>query len=464
MNNKKNVIVNKFDKFKQFYNYRPSTKLFDSLGVETAKFPMEMGRSDEYEINIQQHGFDSVDGVTHIQQFYSASGNTQHRLLVYASDKKLYINPMFNEDDELIWMYNLEFDTPPITLLFKQNDLDTTILASNNVMKVWKTGYSPYNIENVPIITSMCVNEGVLFCTIKEPAFKVWYATDLNAENIGNISNYSGYISLEDNLGYARKIMTFDQDVYVFRDYGISKISHFKKDINVSQVYTSNTKIHSNTVCQCGNIIMFMTDEGLYSFNGIKVSKTQLEIGGNINNSTAVATSLGDKYYLALKLDFKDNKQILCENGDYINNAIVVIDTSDFSYEIIRGVDVKSLYSLKIENCEKVLIVFNGEHKTKLGQIANSSTCFGEALPKYWASGSLIDDLNPKVFTKLKVLADKDIKFNLHFDNRTLSFTSYQSGLNEFCFKTYSKQIKISISASKPSAQVEKVELDYYEE
>ena len=174
---------------------------------------------------------------------------------------------------------------------------DAIILSSKDEMKIWKTGFSPYTITNVPIITSMCMNEGVLFCAIKEPAFKIWYATNLDAETIGNIGSNSGYISLEDDLGYARKVITLNESVYVFRDYGITKINYYKSNISINQVYSSNTKIYTETVSLCGNVILFLTKDGLYSFNGVKVSKQEIDLSGlNLNCNNAVASSLGNKY------------------------------------------------------------------------------------------------------------------------------------------------------------------------
>ena len=435
------------------------------MGVGPATFPSEATDLTEIELNVDGLGLESVEGVAFVKLFYKKSGNTQNRLLLYGSDKKVYINELFYQDTELYWLYNLSFESAPVTLAYKQDDLDTVILTSKEEMKIWKAGYSPYTIENVPIITSMCMNENVLFCTIQEPAFKIWYATNLGAESVGSIDKNSGFITLQDDLGYARKIITFNQDVYVFRDYGISKINYVKGEISVTQIYESTTKINCNTVCSCGNVVMFMTNNGLFTFNGIKVSKTNINLTEMLTplNDNAVAACLNEKYYLALKLDFADDKQILCEAGGYVNNAILIINTNDFSYEIIRGVDVKSIVPIKTELCERVLLTFNSVYNNKLGQILNSSTCFGSPLPKYWASGSLVENYNSKVFTKLEVKADKDVKFNLHFDDKVISFTTYKSGLNKFCFKIYCNDMKISISSSNAEAKVEDLILEYYE-
>ncbi|MBR6779077.1 MAG: hypothetical protein IKM43_02915 [Clostridia bacterium] len=474
MSIKKSVEIKKFNNFSnqnivavdKFYNCLPTdNKLLNCMGVGVAKLPYDVDDMTLYPLNTDKLNLESIDGVAYFKQFYKKSGNTQHKLLVYGSDKKVYLNQMFDQDMDLYWLYSLEFDSAPITLSYKKNDEDVIILASKEQMKIWKTGYSPYTVSDVPIITSMCMNDGVLFCTIQEPAFKVWYATDLDAENIGNISKNSGYISLEDDLGYARKIVTFDHDVFVFRDYGISKISFVKNNISVNQVYLSNTKILSNTVSVCGNIIMFMTNEGLHTFNGVKVSKTNVNIHDMLTglNQNAVASSLGDKYYLAVKLDFEDNNKILCEQFDCINNALVVVDINDYSYQVVRGVDIKSLLPLKTEKIETMLCTFNTKDNKKLGQIQQGATSFDESLPKYWSSSDLVDNYKVKLFTKLTVKADINIKFNLIYDGKSISFTTYKTGLNEFCFKINCKQMRLEISSNDSSAQVDHVVLDYYE-
>ncbi|MCQ2565005.1 MAG: hypothetical protein MJ152_04035, partial [Clostridia bacterium] len=390
---------------------------------------------------------------------------TKHRLLVYGDDKKVYINQLFDDTEGLFWMHNMTFESAPITLAYKKNDADAIILAGSDKMMVWETNYTPYTIQNAPIITSMCMNDGVLFCTIREPAFKVWYATDLDATNIGNINSTSGYISLEDDLGYARKILSFNQNVYVFRDYGISKINFVKNQASVTQVYASNTKIFTSTVASCGNVIVFLTVDGLYTFNGVKVSKTEINLGNKlcIENDGAVASSLGEKYYLAVKLNFDDNLQLGCEVNTYVNNAIIIVDTLKFTYQIIRGVDVSCMLPLKTELFEKMLLTFNSQYVDKVGEIIEKSSCFGIDLEKHWQGDVMLDQFAPKTLTKLKVIADKDVTFAIICDGKIYNFKTSQNGVSEFSFKLYCKQVELKISSSKTSADVKKVCLEYVE-
>lgn len=471
MRNKRVVELKCFDNFKKeeiqtksFYNYFPSKVLKNTHGIQNALFPKNPTNATLNELNISGAGISKIEGVGYFKQYFPKEKYMAHRLLIYADDKKMYINQMIDDNYDLFWLYNLKFESTPLILPFKKDDEDSVIMVSDDTMKIWTTMYSPYTIKDVPQITSMCMNDSVLFCTIKDPAHKVWYATDLTAENVGQISTTSGYISLEDNLGEAKKVIAFNESVYVFRDYGISKINYIKGESLVTQVYMSNTKIYANTVSVCGNNILFMTKEGLNTFNGVKVKKADMHLFNEvpIENSGAVASAMGEKYYLALNLNFEDNKNILCE-PDCVNNVLIILDTNDFSYEIIRGVDIKSMTPVQNEEFEKMLVIFNTGHVDKIGEIVKTPICFDENLPKFWESESLTTDMNVKLFTKLKINADKGVKTTLNYDDKKISFTTYKSGINEFVFKIICKDIKIEISSFEQSGIVEKVELEYYE-
>ncbi len=470
MRTKKKIEIEKFNNFfddshiltEKFFNILPKNNLSKSVGVELAHFPFNMEGDHEYSLDTESLDITAVKGLTYFKQYFPDSGNTQHRLLLYGDDKKVYINQLFYESGELDWLYRLTFNSAPISLSYKKNDADAIILTSVDKMVVWKTNYAPYTISDVPIITSMCMNDGVLYCTIKEPAFKIWYATDLDAENIGQISNNSGFISLEDDLGYARKVITFDESVYVFRDYGITKITNYKRDNSISQIYMSNTMIYCDTVSVCGNQILFMTKDGIYSFNGVKVSKMDIKLQGISDISNATASSLGYQYFVALKLDFDDEKEVLCELTEHKNNALVVIDIMDNSFQIIRGVDIQSFLPVKTEKFEKMLVTFNSMNEINVGEITLNSICFDKSLPKYWCSGKIVNNMNTKLFTALKIDSKGDVQINIIFDNKSLSFNSYQDGINEFNFKVCSSDCKIEI-VSNSDIEVEKIEIDYYE-
>lgn len=446
----------------KFYNFLPTEELKNSVGISVASFPYNYTSNTKYSLTLPE-GANCFDSVSVFKQHF---GNSQdvYRLLVHADNKKIYLNQMLNGSNKLHWLYEMEFDNPPITLAYKKQDSDAIIITDGTTMKIWATNYSPYTVHDTPVITDMCMNEGVLYCCLKEPAFKIWYATDLNPEKVGDVGSYSGYITLADSLGDAKRIFTFDEDVYVIREYGISKISRIQKTFTVSEVYSSNTRILDKTACVCGNLILFMTDEGLYTFNGNRVEKNKLSFVDMLEiNDSICSQSLGSKYYLACKLNYDDNKQIMCETWDYKNNSLVVVDVDDFTYEIVRGVDIKNFHPIKTNILEKMLITFNTGNIDKIGEIVEKSVNFDENLPNFWLSKQIFASFGIKRFTRLVVDADENVDFKLIYDDKSITFTTYKSGINEFVFKIFGKELKLEISSKKSNVEVKKVYLDYYD-
>lgn len=469
---KKSIKIDNFYNFSEkgvqvdeFYNFKAGKKLTSSIGVSVAQFPTHLNTNETQPLNISGSDIESVDGVAYFRQEVPELEQATNTIMIYGNNKKLYLNQMFMFDMNLHWLFNLQFETPPISLTYKKDDADAMILASSDKMMVWRAGYSPYEIKDVPIITSMCMNDGVLFCTVKKPAFKIWYATDLDAENVGKLSAVSNYISLEDNLGDARKIIAFDESVFVFRDYGISKITLVKNEIVISQVYQSNTKIFPNTVAVCGGQVLFMTQSGMFSFNGVQVVKTPIDLFNKykFNKDTMIASSLGDKYYLSLKLNFQDEKQVLCESHECVNNALLVVDSGDYHYELLRGVDCKFLLPIKNEVFEKMIVVFGSEHSCEIGEIVTSSVYVEQILPKFWLSKNINESNDLKLFTKLSVCCDKNVELKLVTDVGDYSFVAYTSGINDFNFKIACKQLKIQILSNAEQVCVDNVSVDFYD-
>ena len=471
MKTKKRIEINRFDFknkdneicYEKFYNYFPTKELYNSSGIEIANFQYESEDLRNYQLTMPED-VQSIKGLALYKQRLANFGDI-HRLLIYADNKKVYLHQLLQGTNSIHWLYELTFENTPITLAYKIDDEDAIIITDGNQMKIWKTNFSPYTVQNAPIITDMCMNEGVLYCCLKEPAFKIWYATDLNPENVGGINKYSGYISLEDDLGNANRVVVLDENVYVIRDFGISKINYTQSEIVVSQVYSTNTKILSKTVSVCGNVLLFMTKEGLYSYNGTKVNKINMQINfaKDMDMKKITACSLADKYYLACRLDYNDENKILSENLEFVNNSLIILNITDNTFEILRGVDINAMLPVKTETYEKVLVISNLENSNKISEIVEKSSCFDENLPKYWISKNIFENFDVKLFTKLIVDADKDVVFKLMYDDKEISFTTYKSGLNEFVFKIMGKQLRLEISSNEINGAVKKVYLDYYD-
>lgn len=443
-----------------YYNFNPNDKLKPSVGVDTI-----------YVDYLANHFFYMPVGVTHVKallhfvQYLQANNQDVHRLLIYCDDKKLYTHQMFITNTRFYYLYNLTFESVPYTIHYRYNDQDGAIFADGTKMVVWKGSTTPYAIENVPVISSMCVNNGTLFCSVVYPHYKVWYNKDIDLEKVGDQDSVSGYIDLNDDLGGARKVIDFNEFVFVFRDYGITKISNYKDEITVNNIYETSTKIFANTVSVCGDVVIFLTADGVYSFNGTKVTKVDINITKILSSlENATVTSLKNYYYLGLKLDFDDGKTVVCEEDDCVNNAILVINVEDYSFQVVRGVDASHLEGVLAKDFEKVTANFNtGDNKGTVGQIVEESRNYDEILPKYWRKKALFEDFNNKIITKFSVQCASGIDFTLNFDGVIKNLTSTKDGLNEFYLKRKCQNLGLEISSSELSAYVDKLEITYYD-
>lgn len=473
--NIKTMLINDFSKINSNISSELSTaivynidnrksNLVGNLGIKTLSLPEYADvTSEQIDLDYQSLNLDGFDKVMYFKQYFPNNGSTTHRFLVHGSDNKIYLNQMFCGVPVLSSAFSVNFDKPPVVLAYKKNGEDAIIISGGGKSVVWATNQTPRELVDAPDITSMCVYNDVLYCTIEGENFKIWYTTNLDPESIG--TDNSKYITLGDERGACRKVITFKENVYVFRDYGISKLNVYAKDEpTYSQIYLSDSIIYSNTVTVCGDSVVFMTRDGLYRFNGATVSKISM-LDNLINakvNSNAVATVLQNKYYLALNIDFDDGKQILCETGEYLNNALIVLDLENYSFQLMRGVDIKDMLALKADLVEKIVVVFNSMDKDKIAEISNDGKYFGESLPKGYSSNYIVQqDLSKIVIRKVYVDASANTEIKFVTDLGSKTFTTYKDGLNEFQTILPCSKFKIEVSSSQNLPYLNLIKLNY---
>jgi len=452
----------------KLYNFDNTNKVLDvGLGIRDLLVYMENDiNSKTYVLNYASLGLEYINKVMYFKQYFASSGDTTHRLLLHGSDGKIYLYQMFSGANMLNWTYQLTFSTEPIVLEYKKDGLDSILISANDKLVVWKTGRAPYELTNVPTITSMCVYNDVLYCTIAGERDKIWYTENLDPESVGTESDGTKYLLLSDNCGGGARVVTFKENVYVFRDYGISRLNTYAKNGPLyNQLYLSDSKIYANTVTVCGDFVVFITRDGIYKFNGATVTKVDALPNYVINNinDNAVATNLQDTYYLALNIDFGDNEQVGCEaNAEMKNNALIKLNLQDYSFQIMRGVDIKNMLTLKAEFEEKIIVTFNSLYKDRIGEITNDGKLFDEVLPKNYYSNYVIqDDIDDVTLRKIIVDASKDIELKVITDNKEYVFNTYCDGINNFQSIIPCKKFKFAINSSAEFAHVNLIQFEY---
>lgn len=262
MRTKKRIEINTFNNYTNFnkpttescYNFKPTAKLEGSKGIAEPTFPYSVTYDRQYTLELETGDFTRVEGLTCFKQYFPESELNTHRLLIYGDDKKVYINQLLNNSGQIFWLYRLEFENPPTVLTYrKDEDIDIVILADKQKMVFWETGKSPYEVADLPIVNSMVMCDNFIYCTLEHFSNKIWFTRSRDLVNLGKIDNYSGYLMLDTELGGARKVVEFNKEVYIIRDYGISKVTQILGEITISNVYSSNSLIYADTVSTAVN-------------------------------------------------------------------------------------------------------------------------------------------------------------------------------------------------------------------
>lgn len=422
--------------------------------------------SNYYALEYNSLKLDHINKVMYFKQYFANSGNTTHRLLIHGSDNKLYMYQMFYNLSTPNWVYELQFDNIPAVLEYKKDGLDSILISDNNKLLVWSTGRTPYEITNIQPITSMCVYNDELFCTIASETDKIWYTSNLDPESFVTPNQNAKYLIMEGSAGGGQKIVMLKENIYVFCDYGIGRINTYATvDHTYHQIYSTNSKIIPNSVTVCGDVVMFLTRDGLYRFNGANVRKIEQlnNLFKGCVNEYAVASSLNDNYYFATNIHFGDAYDMGCElDADHKNNALVKINLNDFSFEIMRGVDVKDMLSLKAGVEEKIVLTFNTVYQHKIGEICTNELCFGKNLFGGLCTNFISPEGNEQIILrKINIDSTKNVRVLITTENKSLSVTTNKDGFNQFQIVLPCTKFNIRVDADSEKIDIRSIELEY---
>lgn len=282
----------------------------------------------------------------------------------------------------------------PTAINYRLNSIDTLIFSSEED-GMWKyaTNFGLTEVEDSPHIVSMCLHYERLFAVVGGERNRLAFSANLDPTNWKADLSNGGFIDLQDERGALQKVITFNDYVYVFRDYGVTKVSAYgdQTDFSVSQLFVSSVKLYGNTVTVCGNKIMLLTRDGIHSFDGYSTHKLNLgidELFKNVENNSACGVYYKNKFLLACKLNFNDDEKVGCENydGGYVNNALIELDLVTNELSITRGVDIASMVVVDDSRFAKVVVCLNGEHSKKFGELCEDGCVFGQPLTKKWVS------------------------------------------------------------------------------
>ncbi len=380
---------------KSCFNYRiVNGALKDGIGFEPLTLPKNMD-DPQNERQVIMETSQKVERLWLYRDFDQEENVAEYKILYYNRGEIRWI-PLYGQSMYTFIIPSVIYNTSiPNAVNYRLDGKDYMIFSSpTDGMWRYNSNEMAQRIEDGPCIVSMCLHYERLFAIIENgERNRLSFSANLDPTNFNVSLDEGGFIDMQDDRGRLLKVVSFNDYVYVFREFGVARVSAYgdQTSFSVSQLFASSSKIYANSVCVCGDIIMLLTRDGLYSFNGSTTSKVTLGIETlfeGIKNEQCASIYHNGKYYLALKLNFNDGEKIGCENysGGYVNNAIIELDLKTGDISITRGIDICDMLVIDDGVICKLIACFHGEHEKDIAQMTTDGKFFDTPLKKCWVS------------------------------------------------------------------------------
>lgn len=272
-------------------------------------------------------------------------------------------------------------------------------------------GYSVFNGTTStasaysPAFTSVTWYKGRVYGTTWESQ-KIYYSALNSYTNFGLDpevdASDSGWLEIANEGGTPRKIIELNDYLYIFCDntiYRYAVLSDFS-EFRVTKVFKVSGMIAFDSIVTCGDKIYFVTDEGVYSFDGYiakKVYRSITPLIEDVNN--AVGCYYDFKYYLALRMK-RDEYVVGTENDVVIsqsdNNAVFIFDLLTGEITIMRGLSVGSFCEVSTTAENRLLIAAKRVYQRRIGMLDDSGMLYGTKLKKRWTSAESLLGITSK--------------------------------------------------------------------
>lgn len=424
------------------YNFSfDGNSLSTGYGVRDLQMPMSTTNlDDESLIEVQGDEVRSMWSFSWLDR----AGNILNYYIFYFNDKSqiVFDNLFWSRPVPLILESN--YTSTPIGMSCRINGSDYMVFsASDGDVYVYGSGYNKY-LPDAPKLSSCCTHDERMYALTATARRSLVYSDNQNLLEWND--RVTEHLDFSDERGNLSKVISFNDYLYIFRDFGITRLSTYSTSgkFSISHIFQSTSYIYPGSIASDGENVYFLTTEGFYSFNGNTVKRLDLDCFNRIIDKTNCnAICFEGKYYLACKVDFKDDNKIGCESSEkgYINNAILIYDINKKSVEFLRGVDVHQLLALNNEYKSKIALCFNNDNIGHIGELIHNGSIFGEQTHKIWQSAfsdygygdkiKKVDSFTIKANVECKVIleTERDMReYNISADDKKQVIKSGISG------------------------------------
>lgn len=361
------------------YNFSfKSGALKDGFGVKESGFGGGLDLSDINSVPLAIYCY---------KRFDEKTDDYTDEVLVYAKDKNVYSRTVSDNADyagesdakKFKKIENLSFDGVPVAVAYTYRSKNVMIFSFGSVMKIYD-GETVTEVSDSPAVTSMCIHNERLFATESGEKTSLWFSDDFDPANWNVSLSDAGFVDLRDGRGSLLKVLELGGYVYVFRNYGITRVAAYGDQTSFSAdgLSASSGRIFGGSITSCGDKIIYLAEDGFYCFTGgapYRVFHAFDEALSGIDNSSAKGKYFNGRLFISLKMRF----------GKDVCPCMFVYDFAAKSACMCRGLKIRDFELYEGENSFKLLFLCDGSNK--IGELSEKSEFFSVPLKKKWISG-----------------------------------------------------------------------------
>lgn len=397
----------------EMYNYRIQN------GVLTGKLGLDAAKGFDAVLHGARHAYPAlpsgvkVKGIFHYRRRHQ--GNYDDRLVIQTSEGALYYTAVFENDTwHEVEGYTLSGDAAAVSYNYGGKDV-LLMCSPSSTFAVLDDG-TVKTVTSAPRFSSVTVHNERIYGTLNGESNQLWFSDDFDPENWSVSGDEAGYISFSDECGDALAAVSFLGYLYIFREHGIYRLTAYgdQSEFSLKKLFTATGRIYKNTIALCGDRIMFLTDEGVFTFDGYTASPAVRDLPDIAFPTQCSAAYHDGAYWLACSLTGCDLVPI-----PYTNNVLVRYGIRDGDMSMLAAADILALCSVRSHTAVDIVLSVKTGGEYKLASIGEYGTAFDTVFPKIYRT-AFSDLSSPAIKTvrdvtlttryalKLTVFADDD--------------------------------------------------------
>jgi len=324
----------------------------------------------------------------HYKRANPVTGAAADEILAWCADGYIYayrirkLSPLTFENT------GMQFFAEPDAVNYRLNSEDVILFSASGAEMAVYNGIAATNYPNAPKLSHMEVHSERLFAVVQKEPERLYFSEVLNPTGWEINLTGAGFIDFADGRGAIIKLVSFLDYLYVFREFGITRVTAFGDQTQfwASNLFTSGGRILGGTVALCGNAVIFAASDGIYAFDGFSANKILPELSERLNFINPACAYFDGKYYISASFDYKDGEQILDEANGSVVSTIIEYDPRNGEFCLTRGFDTAHMCVYAAPDAYFLLFAHGKDTQGYAYYMTGEGKFLNAVLPKNWTS------------------------------------------------------------------------------